>query len=239
MSQAARRPAQSTTSYPLARPRSAISPSSASVSRAVPLPWLTRCTGTVRLALSAMTALMASGPSTEGISTRQAEPSAKRRPEARAPRAARARPWGRSSDDRASATRSRIAPPTVVFLLCHHGHGRQALWALGSPYVILSSTSYMPITRAPGPAAPVPGAVTGHIGRRRRLHRPAQRRPGRRPVHVHQGGLGPLCQGEPVRRVEHRRVHGAGPHGEHLLLPHRPEAQPHGNVDELYLPRGR
>jgi hypothetical protein len=76
MSQAARRPAQSTTSYPLARPRSAISPSSASVSRAVPLPWLTRCTGTVRLALSAMTALMASGPSTEGISTRQAEPSA-------------------------------------------------------------------------------------------------------------------------------------------------------------------
>lgn len=36
----------------------------------------------------------------------------------------------------------------------------------------------MPITRAPGPAAPVPGAVTGRAGGGRRFYRPAQRGPG-------------------------------------------------------------
>src|SRR5688572_32059578 len=44
----------------------------------MPLPWLTRCTGTCRIAASLMTACIAAGPSHEGISIRYCPPSSNR-----------------------------------------------------------------------------------------------------------------------------------------------------------------
>jgi hypothetical protein len=68
--QAARGPVKRQTSTPASRPCWTMSMISSSVSRVIPLPWLTRCTRTPRSAPVARTARIASGPSTLGISTR-------------------------------------------------------------------------------------------------------------------------------------------------------------------------
>jgi hypothetical protein len=49
-----------------------------SVCSMMPLPWLTRCTGTCRTAASLMTACIAAGPSQDGISIRYCPPSSNR-----------------------------------------------------------------------------------------------------------------------------------------------------------------
>ena len=79
ISKVARGPMNRFTSMPAARPIASISVISASVMSMMPLPWLTRCRGTLRLRASSMTASRERGPSVLGISMRYWPPSANRR----------------------------------------------------------------------------------------------------------------------------------------------------------------
>ena len=76
----------------------------------MPLPWLTRWTGTANSSAASKTARSAAGPSTEGISIRYCPPSGKR---------ARydGKPWPSASGKPSSATNRRVRSIPVLALI--------------------------------------------------------------------------------------------------------------------------